>query len=53
MKGVTLTATLDGKMEVVKLEGYDKAIDALAGGNEQTKTVIKGLLPEAVAKQAH
>ena len=51
LKGVTLTATLDGKMEVIKLEGYDKVIDAIAGDNEQAKIAAKGLLPEAVVKQ--
>ena len=51
LKGVTLTVTLDGKMEVAKLEGYDKIVDALAGGNEQAKAAVKGLLPEAVVRQ--
>lgn len=51
LKGVTLTATLDGKMEVMKLEGYDKVIDALAGGNDQAKAAAKTLLPEAAVKQ--
>ncbi len=51
LKGVTITATLDGKLEVVKLDGYDKAIEALAAGNEQAQTVLKGLLPETMIKQ--
>jgi hypothetical protein len=51
LKGVTLTVTLDGKMEVLKLEGYDKTVDALSGGNEQAKTAVKGLFPETVIKQ--
>ena len=51
LKGVTLTATLDGKLEVVKLEGYDKVIDALAGGNDNDKATVKATLPEAALKQ--
>jgi hypothetical protein len=52
LKGVTITATLDPKMAVVKLEGYDKVIDALTGGDEQLKVAVKGLFPESVIKQA-
>jgi hypothetical protein len=51
LKGVALTVTLDGKLEVLKLEGYDKVIDALTGGNEQAKAAVKGLFPESVVKQ--
>ena len=51
LKGVTITATLNGKLEVAKLEGYDKAIDALAAGNEQTRALLKGILSEALIKQ--
>ncbi|QJW96397.1 DUF6263 family protein [Frigoriglobus tundricola] len=51
LKGVTITATLNGKLEVMKLEGYDKTIDALAAGNEQARVVLKGLLPEELIKQ--
>jgi hypothetical protein len=51
LKGVTLTVTLDAKMEVMKLEGYDKTIDVLSQGNDQAKAAIKGMLPEAVIKQ--
>jgi hypothetical protein len=51
LKGVVLTATLDAKMEVAKLQGYDGILDALAGNNEQQRAVAKGLLPEAAVKQ--
>jgi hypothetical protein len=51
LKGVTLTATLDAKLEVVKVEGYEKILDALAGNNEQARAVVKMTLPEAVIKQ--
>lgn len=51
LKGVTLTATLDAKMEVAKLEGYDKVLDAISGGNDQVKAVVKSILPEATVKE--
>lgn len=51
MKGVTLTVTLDGKMEVLKLEGYDKLLDTVSGGKDDVKAGVKALLPEATLKE--
>jgi hypothetical protein len=51
LKGVTVTATLGGGMRVVKLEGYDKVVDALADGDDAKKATVKAVLPEAALKQ--
>ena len=51
LKGVTVTATLNGKLEIVKLQGYDKLLDALSDGNDATKNALKALLPEGTVRQ--
>lgn len=51
LKNVTFTATLNNKMEVTKLEGYDKFADAIAGGDEEQKKLIKALMPETAIRQ--
>jgi hypothetical protein len=51
LKNVTFTATLNDKMEVTKLEGYDKFLDALAGDNEAQKKLMKVMMPETSIKQ--
>jgi hypothetical protein len=50
-KNVTFTATLDKDLEVTKLEGYDKFLDAVADGDADQKKLAKALMPEAVVKQ--
>lgn len=50
-KNVTFTATLDKKMEVTKLEGYDKFLDALADGDDAQKKLMKSMLPETAVRQ--
>ncbi|MCS6864991.1 MAG: DUF6263 family protein [Gemmataceae bacterium] len=51
-KGLTFTATLDDKLHVTKLEGYDKFIDALSDGNDDLKKMMKSLLPENTLRQS-
>jgi len=51
LKGVTFTTTLNEKMEVTKLEGYDKFIEAVGGESEEQKNLMKAVLPEAAFKQ--
>ncbi|MCI0703511.1 MAG: DUF6263 family protein [Planctomycetia bacterium] len=51
LKGVTVTATLNAKMEVTKLEGYDKVLDALAGDDKTARAQLKVFMPEDILKQ--
>lgn len=51
LKNVTFTATLNDKMEVTKLEGYDKFLDALAGDNPAQKKMMKAMMPQTAMKQ--
>lgn len=51
MKGVTLTATLDDKLAVTKIEGYDKFLDKLAGDDKAMREQMKGQFSEATVGQ--
>jgi hypothetical protein len=46
LKDVTFTATLDDKLKVTKLEGYEKFIDALADGDDEQKKLMRAMMPE-------
>jgi len=50
VKGATLTATLNEKMEVTKVEGYEKFLDKLAP-DDMTKAMMKGMFSEATMGQ--
>ena len=52
LKGVAFTATLDNKMQVTKLEGYDKLLDAVGGDDEMLKKRVKAMLPKQTIHQA-
>ncbi len=51
LKNVIFTATLDDKMQVKKLEGYDKFLDALSNGDDTQKKVMKSMMPETSVRQ--
>jgi hypothetical protein len=51
MKGLNFTVTLDDKLEVTKLEGYDKFLDAIAGEDEAQRKLMGTLIPEATFRQ--
>ncbi len=51
LKDVTFTATLDDKMKVTKLEGYDKFLDTLADGDDAKKKLMKTMMPESTVRQ--
>jgi hypothetical protein len=51
LKGISFTATLNDKMEVTKLEGYDKFLDALSEGDENQRKLLKAMMPEATIRQ--
>jgi hypothetical protein len=51
MKGLNFTVTLDDKMEVTKLEGYDKFLDAIGGDDENQRKLMATLIPEATFRQ--
>jgi len=51
LKNITFTATLNDKMEVTKLEGYDKFLEALGGGDEDQKKLMKTMMPETTVRQ--
>lgn len=51
VKGATLTAVLDDKMKVTKLQGYDKFLDKLADGDENSKKALKLQFSEASMSQ--
>jgi len=51
LKNVTFTATLNEKMQVSKLEGYDKFLDALSNGDEVQRKTMKAMMPQAAVKQ--
>jgi len=51
LKNVSFTATLNDKMEVTKLEGYDKFVDALGGEDEEQKKLMKAMMPETAIRQ--
>lgn len=51
LKNVSFTATLNDKMQVTKLEGYDKFLEALAGDNAEQKKLMKAMMPESSIKQ--
>jgi hypothetical protein len=52
LKNVTFTATLDDKMKVTKLEGYEKFLDAISDGDEAQKTLLKAMMPEDTIRQS-
>ena len=51
LKGVAFTATLNNKMEVTKIEGYDKLIEAVSGEDETIKKMMKVMMPESTIRQ--
>jgi len=51
VKGATITVTLDKNMEVGKIEGYEKFLDKLAAGDDNTRTMMKGMFSEAAVGQ--
>jgi hypothetical protein len=50
-KNVSFTATLNDKLQVTKVEGYDKFLDALTDGDEAQKKIMKAMMPEASIRQ--
>jgi len=50
VKGATITATLNDKMEVTKVEGADKFLDKLAP-DDMTRAMMKGMFSEAAVGQ--
>ena len=51
VKGATLTATLDEKLAVTKLEGYEKFLEKLAGDDEMLGKQMKQQFSEEAVKQ--
>ena len=51
VKGAKITATLNDKMEVTKLQGYEKFLDKLAGDNEALRKQMEGQFSEATVQQ--
>jgi hypothetical protein len=51
VKGATITATLNDKMEVTKLEGYEKFLDKLAGDDAAVRKQMKAQFSEATVGQ--
>jgi len=51
LKDVSFTATLNDKLEVTKLEGYDKFLEALGAGNEELGGLMKAMMPETAIQQ--
>lgn len=52
MKGLKLKFTLNAKQEVTKVEGHDKFIEALAGGDDMAKGMMKLMFSEDTLKMA-
>ena len=52
LKNISFTATLNEKMEVTKLEGYDKFLDAISDGDEAQKKLMKAMMPETTIRQS-
>ena len=52
LKDVSFTATLDDKLKVTKLVGYDKFLDAVSDGNEDQKKLMKAMMPETTIRQS-
>jgi hypothetical protein len=52
LKDVTFTATLNDKMEVTKLEGYDKFLDTISGGDDSQRKLMKSMMPETTIRQS-
>jgi hypothetical protein len=50
MKGATLTFTLDKDYKVTKVDGYDKYIEQISGGNDQAAQVVKAATSEETLK---
>jgi hypothetical protein len=51
VKGATLTATLDEKLAVTKLDGYEKFLEKLAGDDEMLGKQMKQQFSEEAVKQ--
>jgi hypothetical protein len=52
LKDVSFTATLDDKMKVTKLEGYDKFLEAITDGDADQKKLMKAMMPETTIRQS-
>ena len=51
MKGATVTATLNGKMEVTKIDGHKKLLEDLSGGDPMVKMMLAAMISEDAVKQ--
>lgn len=51
LKGQTVTATLNKKMEVTKVDGHKKLVDDLAQGDPMTKAMLAAIISEDAVKQ--
>jgi len=51
LKGSTVTATLSDKGEVTKVEGYEKMLDKIAGGDDATRKILGTVVSEASVKE--
>jgi len=52
LKDVTFTVTLDDKLKVTKLDGYDKFLDAISEGDADQRKLMKAMMPEDTIRQA-
>jgi len=52
LKGVSFTATMNAKLEITKLEGYDKFLDAVSDGDEAQRKLLKAIMPENTIRQS-
>ena len=51
LKGATVTATLNKKLEVTKIDGHKKLVDDLAQGDPATKAMLAAVISEDAVKQ--
>jgi hypothetical protein len=52
MQGSTLRITLDAKMKVAKLEGYDDMIKKVAGDDPSAKRSVQAMIPEETLRRS-
>jgi len=51
LAGVSMTVTLDGKLNVTNLEGHDGFLDKLSGGDKVVRKQLNEVLPESTVRQ--
>jgi hypothetical protein len=51
IKGATITATLNDKMEITKIDGQKKLVDDLAAGDPTAKAMLQSIISEDAVKQ--